>query len=314
MGKLISIVVAVFNEEENIKPLYEQISSVFSSLKAYDFEVIFVNDGSSDYTYPEVNQLALQDKRVKLIDLSRNFGNQIALSAGLDFAEGVAVITMDGDLQHPPSLVPQLISKWEKGYEVVIGQRLENEDIGFLRRTSTDLYFWLLKWISDINLEPDVSDFRLLDRKVVGVLREFGERNRFLRGLVHWVGFNRAYVPFRVDPREHGHTTFSPFRLIRLGMQGITSFSLLPLRLAGYLGLLISSVSVILLVYMGFINLFVDPLMFRPIAFFAVLNALLCGSIMACLGLLAIYLGKTYSEVLRRPVYIVRETRNIDKQ
>ncbi len=313
MAKLISIVVAVFNEGNHIKPLYEEICDSFSSLKAYDFELIFVNDGSSDNTHDEIAELAYKDKRVKLIDLSRNFGNQIASSAGLEFAKGVAVITLDGDLQHPPRLVPEFISKWEDGYEIIIGERIENKDIPAFRKIATRCYFWLLKRISDINLKSDVSDFRLLDRKVVDVLKKFGERNRFLRGLIHWVGFNKAYVPFRVDSREQGVTKFSLIKLIRLGMQGITGFSLLPLRLAGYLGLIITGISLILLIYMGFTVLFVNPAMYRPVAFFAVLNSLLCGFILACLGLMALYIGNTYSEVLRRPLYIIRETINIDE-
>ena len=313
MAKLISIVVAVFNEGGHIKPLYEEICDAFSSLDAYDFELIFINDGSSDNTHHEIAQLAHEDKRVKLINLSRNFGNQIALSAGLEFAKGVAAITMDGDLQHPPRLIPEFISKWDDGYEIVIGERIENKDIPVFRKIATRAYFLLLKKISDINLESDVSDFRLLDRKVVETLKGFGERNRFLRGLIHWVGFNRAYVPFQVDSRRQGFTRFSLMKLIRLGMQGITGFSLLPLKLAGYLGFIITGVSLVLLIYMGFIVLFVNPALFRPIAFFAVLNSLLCGFILVCLGLMALYIGNTYSEVLRRPLYIVRETINIDE-
>ncbi len=314
MKKLISIVVAVFNEERHIGVLYEQVRDVFLSLEPYDFELIYVNDGSNDNTRNEIARLARRDRRVKLIDLSRNFGNQIASSAGLDFAKGLAAITMDGDLQHPPSLIPELIRQWEEGYEIVIGERVENKDLGLFRKTGTKIYFGFLRRMSDIHLEPDVSDFRLLDRKVVDVLRTFRERNRFLRGLVHWVGFNRAYVPFGVDPRQEGHTRFSFKKLIRLGMQGITSFSLLPLRLAGYLGFFITCVSLILLVYMGVTVLFFNPLMFRAIAFFAVLNALLSGFIMVCVGLIAVYIGNMHSEVQGRPLYIVRETLNIDKE
>ena len=312
MRKTISIVVSVFNEEKNIQTLYDRIHDVFSRLNRYDFELIFINDGSLDNTYGEICRLSQRDPRIKLIDLSRNFGNQIATSAGLQFSKGNAVITMDGDLQHPPELISELINKWEDGCEVVLGERTAHKDFGLLRKTATKYYFWFFKKISNIGLEADISDFRLLDRKVVDALNNFKERSRFLRGLVHWVGFKRAYVAYRVDERGHGDTKYSMRRLLSLGMHSITSFSLLPLRFAGYLGMLITSVSMILLLYMSYTVLFVNPDYFRPIAFFAVLNSLLSGLILIGLGFIAVYIGHTHNEVLRRPLYIVREKINFE--
>ena len=312
MKKKVSIVVAVFNEESNIKTLCEKIAHVFTELKAYDYEILFINDGSQDKTYDIISQLAQRDAKIKLIDLSKNFGNQIATSAGLEHSGGDAVITMDGDLQHPPDVIPELVARWESGYEVVLGERAANKDFGVTRKVATRSYFWFFKKISDIGLEADISDFRLLDRKVVNALNHFKEKSRFLRGLVHWVGFKRATVSYHVDERQQGDTKFSMKRLVRLGMQSITSFSLLPLKLAGYLGLVITGVSIILLLYMSYTVLFVNPALFRPIAFFAVLNSLLSGLILVCLGLIAVYIGNTHNEVLKRPLYIIREKINFD--
>ena len=310
--QLISIVIPIFNEEKNIEPLTEKIEYEFLSLADYDYEIIFVNDGSTDNSYTKIVNLAGKNKRVKLLDFSRNFGNQIAVSAGYQYSNGRAVINMDGDLQHPPELIPDLVSKWKQGNEIVIAKRIEDKHVGFFRKIFTKLYFMIFNKLANVEIEAGISDYRLLDRKVVHVLKLFTERNRFFRGIINWIGYKKEYVSYRVDRRKGGISAFSFLKLLRLGFSGFTSFSILPLKIAGYLGLFITGISFLLLFYMIFTMIILKAQFFTPLAYIAVLNAFLIGVVLICLGFLALYIGNIYGEILNRPLFIVREKINFD--
>ncbi len=310
--QLISIVIPIFNEEKNIEILSEKIETIFQGLPDYDYEIIFVNDGSTDNSYSKIVGIAKENHKIKLLDFSRNFGNQIAVSAGYQFANGHAVINMDGDLQHPPELIPEFISKWENGYELVIARREADKHSGFWRRKLTKAYFYIFNKIAEIGIEAGISDYRLLDRKVVQVVKSFTERNRFFRGIINWIGFKQDFISYRVEKRKEGISTFSFISLIRLGFSGFTSFSFLPLKLAGYIGMFITSLSFLILLYMIITMGIFKSQYFTPIAYFIVFNAFLIGVVLICLGFLALYIGNIYGEILNRPLFIVREKINIE--
>ncbi len=309
--KTASIVIPVYNEANNIDSLICEIDKEIEKLKGkYLFEVIFVNDGSTDKTYEIITSMAKRKKYVKLIDLSRNFGNQIALTAGVQESSGDAVITMDGDLQHPPSVIPKLIAEWEKGHELVEGKRIDYRSHRFFTHIMSSIFFYMINHMSEIKLEKSVSDFRLMDRKVVRYFRQVDEKKRFVRGIISWMGFRKSYVEYQVPRRDEGHTTFSGWKLFRLAVVSLTSFSLIPLRIAAVLGIFITAVSSGLLIFMGYTYFFISKVAFRPIAFIAVINALMGGFILICLGLISMYIGNMYEEVRNRPLYIVRERVN----
>ena len=310
---LVSLVIPVYNEGTAITSLLRQIEPELDALEArYLFEVIFVNDGSTDETYERILALTRHKPYIKLLDLSRNFGNQIAVSAGVNEARGDAVITMDGDLQQPPALIPELLAEWEKGSEVVQAKRVEYHPPGFLKSTLSALFFYLIERVSDVTLEKDISDFRLMDKKVREYFKKVTERQRFVRGIINWMGFRKSYVEYHVPTRISGTTSFSFSRLFHLAMTGLTSFSRFPLKIASILGAVITIFSFGLLVVMTYTYLSGNIFKVRPIAFLAVLNALMGGLILICLGFISLYIGNIHEEVRHRPLYIVRERINFD--
>lgn len=308
MSKLISVVVPIYNEEKNIAPLYGELQKVFAGLE-YDFEIIFVNDGSQDGSLLELGKISQNDKRVKVIDFARNFGKEIALSAGCHFSQGDTVITIDADLQHPPTLIPEFIKKWKEGFEVVYTVRKENKGASFMKKFTSNIYWWLFGKISSVNSEPHSTDFRLMDKKVVEIFRKFPERGRIFRGIIDWMGYKRTRIEFTAKERNSGAPTYSYRKLIGLAINSFTAFSLLPLRIAGYLGVLISTISSILLAIM-FIFEITKVMDFTAIAFFVVANTLLIGVVLVCLGFIALYIARIHDEVVDRPLYIVREKIN----
>jgi polyisoprenyl-phosphate glycosyltransferase len=308
VNKLISLVIPTYNEEKNIAPLYGELQKVFAGLK-YEFEIIFVDDGSKDGSLLELGKLSQNDKRVKTIGFSRNFGKEIALSAGCHFSQGDAVITIDADLQHPPMLIPELLKKWEEGFEVIYTVRNENKGASLMKKVTSSLYWWLFGKISSIKSEPHSTDFRLIDRNVVEVFRKFPERGRIFRGIIDWMGYKRARIEFTANERNSGAPTYSYRKLVGLAINSLTAFSLLPLRLAGYLGVIILTISSLLLLAM-FIFEITRIMDFTAIAFFVVANTLLTGVILICLGFIALYIARIHDEVVDRPLYIVREKIN----
>ena len=311
--KLISVVIPVYNEKENIPPLLEALREVLSSL-SYRYELVFVNDGSVDGSLESLREAANRNDRIKIVDFSRNFGKETALTAGCHYACGDAVITMDADLQHPPSLISDLVVAWEGGAEVVYTVRRANRGAGWFKRFSSCLFYWLFNRVSEMKTEAGTTDFRLMDRSVMEVFRRIPERERMFRGLIDWMGFRRTRVVFEAPARKNGKNRYSYIQLLRLAMNSFTSFSLFPLRLAGYLGILITLISGLLLLFMLIMRWFFAPTMFTPIAILAVGNTLLIGIVLICLGFIALYIARIHAEVIDRPLYIIREKVNIERE
>lgn len=312
--KLISIVVPVYNEEKNINDFYREVKKVFDrDCAEYGVEFVFVDDGSKDGSILELRKLAEKDSRVKAISFSRNFGKEVATSAGCHYAKGDAIITMDADLQHPPKLIREFLNEWEKGAEVVYTVRKENEGASFMKRLTSNMYWWLFNKISSYNSESRTTDFRLMDRKVIDEFKKFSERGRLFRGIVDWMGYKRTRIEFVAPERNNGVATYSYGKLINLAINSLTAFSLLPLRLAGYFGIVITSGSLLLLLFMLFEKLFGSAMFFTPIAYVIVANTFLIGIVLICLGFIALYIARIHDEVTNRPLYIVRTKFNLDE-
>lgn len=308
-GKLsIAIVVPVYREAGNLESLYQRLNEVTSSLTQIDWGYIFVNDGSPDHSLDVLRQFAERDPKVKALDFSRNFGKEIALTAGVHEAEDFdAVICMDADLQHPPELIPNLVEEWQKGAEIVATIRTSIEKQPLLRRLGSHLFYWLMSKISGLQMVSQTTDFRLYDKKVVAAFCQATERERMFRGIMDWLGFRRVYVEFKADARNDGKAGYSYAKLWQLALNSITSFSLWPLRLTGYLGGFITATSGLLLAWMLGNYLIKSRLVYTPIAIVVVANTFLIGIVLMSIGLVALYIGTIHTEVVNRPLYIVRE-------
>lgn len=308
---MISVIIPVYNEEKNLPLISQELEKVFSVLP-YDYEVIFVNDGSSDNSFLEILRLGEKNPRIRGLDFSRNFGKEPATSAGCHVATGDAIITMDADLQHPPTLIPELIRHWERGAEVVYTVRKKNEGASMMKLVTSAVYYWLFNKVSEVPTEPRSTDFRLMDKKVIETFRHFPERERMFRGMIDWMGYQRVKVEFSASERKHGKAAYSYRRLFRLAMNSFTSFSLLPLRFAGYLGIIITILSGLLLLIMLITHWGFGSLVFTPIAILATSNTFLIGIVLISLGFIALYIARIHNEVINRPLYIVREKINFD--
>lgn len=303
----VSIVVPIYNEKKSIQTLYKRLEKVTSSVSNIQWEYVLVNDGSPDDSISELRKLAEADPRVRVIDLSRNFGKEIALTAGVHSVFSDAAICMDADLQHPPELIPELIAEWQKGAEIVATIRASIDKQPLLRRIGSYGYYWLMNKISGLEMVSQTTDFRLIDRKVIDAFRIVTERERMFRGIIDWMGFKKVYVAFHAGAREEGTPGYSYKKLWQLAINSITSFSLWPLRLTGYLGVLITTVSGLLLCWMLGNYLLGSTVIFTPIAIVVVTNTLLIGVVLMAIGLVALYIGTIHTEVVNRPLYIIRE-------
>ena len=313
MPKKIAIVIPVFREAENLPALYRRLELVTSQLSEFIWEYIFVNDGSPDNSFEVLLNLASLDSRIKVLDLSRNFGKEIALTAGTHESRDVdAVICIDADLQHPPELIPALIDKWKDGAEMVVTIRVASDREPLLRKWGSDLYYWLMNKFASYEVIPKATDFRMYDRKVVIAFCQATERQRMFRGIMDWMGFKREFVEFTADARTVGEAGYSYYKLWQLAINSITSFSLWPLRLTGYLGILITGCSGLLLLWMIGNYLFQTQLFYTPLAIFVVANTLLMGIVLMSIGLVALYVGTIHTEVINRPLYLIREKVNFD--
>jgi polyisoprenyl-phosphate glycosyltransferase len=302
---MISIVLPVYNEQENIRSVYERLTAEMDRI-GDPYELIFVDDGSSDGSLKMLKELCQLNASVRAISLSRNFGHQIAISAGLEHASGQAVIVMDADLQHPPELVPELIARWKSGFDVVYTVRAGTEHAGLFKRFSAAAFYRILNRICDIKLTPNTPDFRLLDRRVVDTLLRMPERARFLRGLVSWVGFKQTAIEFVASPRLHGTTKFPLSKMIRFSLDGVTAFSSVPLRLSSYMGLIAALAGVPYGVWAVYARLFTDDAV-HGWASVIVAVLFLGGVQLIAIGILGEYLGRIYEEVKGRPLYVARE-------
>jgi glycosyltransferase involved in cell wall biosynthesis len=303
--KKISFVVPMYNEEENIHEFYRRITDVMAPL-SYDYELLFIDDGSKDRTAEYIRELSDKDPRVQGYLFSRNFGHQLALTCGLDHASGDAVISMDGDLQHPPELVPELIKKWEEGYEIVQTVREATEDATAFKNITSRLYYKLINAMSEVRITPGGSDFRLMDRKAVDALCSYRERARFIRGMVNNLGFRYVAIPFVAPPRFAGHSKFSLKKMIRFALDGITGFSRVPLRLAFYAGLICGIGSLFFLLHVFYVKYIANDAV-PGWSTLAAAQFFLGGVELMGIGIVGEYVGRIFDEVKQRPLYIVRE-------
>ncbi len=307
LRKSIAIIVPVFNEASNLRPLLQRLEQVTKGLPQYLWQFIFVNDGSADESWVILKSIAKQNPQVSAIDLSRNFGKEIALTAGVHEADVDAVICMDADLQHPPELIPQLVTAWLNGADIVSTCRQSIAKQPWLRRCGSHAFYWLMNKVSDVKMQSQTTDFRLFDRKVVNVFNKVTEQGRMFRGILDWMGFRATVVEFHADERQGGAAGYSYRKLFQLALNALTSFSLFPLRVISYLGVLLAIVSGILLTGMLVAKFFIHNAKISSLALLAVGNTFLMGIILLGIGLAALYIGKIHMEVLGRPLYIVRE-------
>jgi dolichol-phosphate mannosyltransferase len=301
-----SIIAPIFNESGNIQELYRRLREVMDST-GEDWEMILIDDGSTDDSVDLIRQYAAQDSRVKPVIFARNFGHQIAVTAGLDYSRGDAIVIIDSDLQDPPEVILDLISKWKEGYQVVYAIRSEREGEGWFKLFTASLFYRLISNITDVNIPLDAGDFRLLDRQVVNVLNQMREKHRFLRGMSSWVGFRQTGVPYRRAALQVGETKY-PFRkMFRLAINAVTSFSYFPLQMATYIGFIAAGLSILAIPVVIAIRLWgtQTPLLGQATTLIAVL--FLGGVQLISLGILGEYIGRLYDEAKGRPLYIVLE-------
>lgn len=306
MTKLVSLVVPFHNEASGAKAFFERVAAVISSLPEYRFEIIAINDGSRDATLQELLAAHKIYGNVHVVDFSRNFGKEAALTAGLDRASGDAVIPIDSDLQHPPELITEMLAKWRDGAEVVLARRNDRLTDGKLQKLSANFFYRIHNRISDIDIPPDVGDFRLMDKAVVTSLRQLPENRRFMKGLFAWVGFRTVTVHYDVAPRTQGMSSFNLWKLWNFALEGITSFSTAPLRIWTYVGAFASFLA-LLYAFIIIVKTLVSGVDMPGYASLMVAVLFFGGIQLIGIGVLGEYIGRIYSEVKRRPVYIVRE-------
>lgn len=306
INRRISIVIPVFNEENNIPYVVKEVRSQLQEIGHADFNLLFVDDGSTDHTLRVIREETYTDERISYISLSRNFGHQNALRAGLDHADGDCVISMDGDMQHPPHVLGELLTNWENGFDVVYTLRQEREQFGF-KKFSSNSFYKLMNYLSDIQFEKGVADFRLLDRKVVDILKSLPENDLFLRGMVKWVGFRQKGIVYTPDNRLTGKSKYTLKKMMRLAVEGVTSFSIRPLYLAAGLGLFFSAASLLYLPYV-LISYWEGHVvsgwgsLIMTVVFFGGLQ-------LSILGIIGIYIGRTFLQTKNRPNYLIRESK-----
>lgn len=303
--KTVSIVISIFNEEENLIELYQQLAKYLNPTKNITCEFIFVNDGSTDKSLDILKTLMLKDNRIRIVNLVSNKGHEMAMTAGMDYARYDAVLFMDSDLQHPPALIPEMIEAWQKGYDLVMTERIDNRDENFLQKFRGKLFYKILNLLSDTHIPAQSPDFRLIDKKYVDILKTMRESHRMLRGLISWLRIpNSVTVKFSAPPRFKGKTKYNLKSLFVLALDSIISFSIKPLRLATYLGLFSSLISVL----MGIFFIF-DILTSADYAYSGygtiISSVIFFGSIqLIFLGIIGEYLGRIHIEIKKRPLYI----------
>jgi len=299
----LSVVVPVFNEADSIRPLWDRLRPVLEGIGT--FEVIFVDDGSHDATFGLVRGLHQAEPRVRGLSLSSNFGHQVALLAGLRKAAGQLVITMDGDLQHPPELIPRLIEKQREGYDIVNTRRLDARDTGPFKRGTSRLFYRIMNHLSDVPIEPAAADFRLMTRATVDAFLRIPERDRFTRGLIRWMGFRQTLIDYQAEPRSFGRSKYTLGRMIRFGLDGITSFSSRPLRLSFYAGLVLASGGLLYGVYA--VAVFARGGTIQGWTSILLTLLIIGGAILITLGIIGEYIARIFNEVKGRPLYFVRD-------
>lgn len=305
MKKTVSVVIPAFNEAENLIVIIDRLEGIFNNT-AYDAEFIIIDDGSTDHTLTILKTMASINTKLFYIEFSRNFGHQLALKAGLDQAKGDCVISLDADLQHPPELIIQMLEKWEEGNDVVYTRRSEDKSLPYGKRKSSSLFYRLINVLSSIQIEEGTADFRLMDKKVIDVFRNFEENEPFIRGLVQWMGYKQIAIDYIPHKRHAGTSKYNLRKMMRFALQGVTSFSIKPLYTAVYLGFAFSMLSVLYIpyvfysVYMGIeVDGWASTIM--TIVFFGGLQLII-------MGIIGIYIGKMFMQTKNRPNYIIKST------
>ena len=306
MEKTVTILIPCYNEEGSLPKLYDALTDLMQQHTNYLWEVLFINDGSKDGTLHLIKDIQQRDSRFGFVSLSRNFGKEAAMLAGFDYAKGDCVVIMDADLQHPPSAIPLMLKEWEAGYEDVYAKRTDRGKEPWLRRVLTLLYYRMLQKVSDIDILQNVGDFRLLDRKCIDALRQLRESQRYTKGMYCWIGFRKKEILFEQGDRLEGTSSFNFWRLLKLSIEGITSYTTSPLRISTILGLIISLVAFCYMIYILFNTLlYGDPVRGYPTIMVVIL--FLGGAQLLSLGIIGEYLGRTFHESKQRPVYLVSE-------
>ena len=308
---LLTVVVPCMNEEDGLLETNRRLSAVLEQASV-DFEIIYVDDGSTDSTPELLRDLQARDTRVRLIRLSRNFGHQIAITAGLEHASGDAVAIIDADLQDPPEVIVEFLAKWLDGYDVVYGVRTERDGETTFKLWSAKLFYRLISHLSDTRIPLDTGDFRLMDRRAVDTLLSMPERDRFVRGMVSWLGFSQIALPYRRAPRVAGQTKFSLFKMVRFALDGIFSFSILPLRLATWTGFAASLLAMCGIVAVLLERFFQVPGLVKGWSSAVIAELFIGGVQLICLGIIGEYVGRIYGESKRRPLYVIQERIGFD--
>jgi dolichol-phosphate mannosyltransferase len=302
---LISLVVPVYNESEVIGAFYDRASRALGALTEADYEVVFVDDGSRDDSYRQLAGFAAADPRVRVLKLSRNFGHQIAITAGIDYARGDCVVVIDADLQDPPEVIAQMVARWRDGFDVVYGVRAERDGEGAVKLMTASAFYRVLEKLTQIQIPQNVGDFRLMSRRAAGQLKQLREKDRFVRGLVSWIGFNQTGVSYSRDKRYAGVTKYPYRKMIKFAFDGITSFSTVPLKLATW-----SGYSASLLAFLYLVSVFVQKALGYTVEGWATIMVALLflgGVQLVCLGIVGEYIGRIFNEVKPRPMYVLEE-------
>jgi dolichol-phosphate mannosyltransferase len=306
----LSIVVPVYNEEKSIRLMYDRLLASITVISS-NFEIIFVNDGSRDNSFLELVKLSKEDARVKYINFSRNFGHQIAVTAGLDKTKGAAVVIIDGDLQDPPEVIPEMYAKHKEGFEVVYGQRLKRKGESFFKKITAKYFYRILKKITNVNIPVDTGDFRLIDRKIVNDLKNMPEQNKFLRGQIAWLGYRQTSVFFERDERKFGETGYPFSKMLKFALDGITGFSDVPLQFVTKTGIFISFLSFLIILYAIFSH-FVLQKTITGWTSLIISSKFIGGVQLISIGIIGEYISRINKNVQNRPLYIIDQT-NIEE-
>lgn len=305
----LSLIVPVYNEEEVIDVFYERTAPILSAIDER-FEIIFINDGSRDKTVPRIKNLCFRDPRVKLVSFSRNFGKEIAITAGLDFCGGEVVVVTDVDLQDPPEVITEMVAKWKEGYDTVYATRVFREGESFFKKATASLFYRVIRWLTRIDLPGNTGDFRLINRRTVEALRMIREQHRFMKGLFSWVGFKQTQVLYQRQPRAAGKTKWNYWKLWNFAIEGITSFSYVPLQIASYLGIVIALLAFLYSIFLV-VRTLISGIDVPGYASIMVVVLFLGGSQLIFLGVIGEYLGRLYNESKHRPLYLIQELRGL---
>ena len=304
--KTVTILIPAYNEQAVLAPLYKRLTALANNNKKYNFEFLFINDGSTDNTLSIIKNYAKTDTRISYVNLSRNFGKEPAMLAGFDYTTGDATVIIDADLQDPPELIPKMISYWEDGYDDVYAKRRSREGESWFKKKSSSIFYKLLQKSTNVDIQVDTGDFRLLDKRAINALREIRESQRYTKGMFSWIGFKKKEITYDRDPRAAGETKWNYPKLVNLAIDGITSFTTTPLRIASFAGMIISLIAFFFIIVIIFKTTFFGD----PVAGWSSTMAVILflgGVQLLSIGIIGEYVGRIFNEVKNRPVYFVEE-------